>query len=426
MSFLFCAIIGLGLFLSNNSIPNQEGYFEGAWKLSHINFTDAILSPATTPLIFLTGMLIERVLGISLANAWKIMDLVFAGFIGVFLIYVYWKTHKPTQLFDLATPVFIILSSLGFIYSFTSMSGEGMPIFFALVGIYLWQKRSFKTASLLFILSFLSKFTLYLIAPGVGIWTLVQLKSYSKKEIREIVIASMMFLAVFFTYHTIKQWGDIKLQTQYISNFSPSIILNNFPIFFIAVLLGAPLVAFFAFVYPSISNVFWLAGFSSLIMLSRRYFYWNHPQQIIVFWMLYFFSHQKSKEFLQKRFILLQIIFSLFLVNLLPVTIGNNLIFYKHITKQESFAIDNEIKKDYHGGKIGYYLNRRFDEPFPNYEISYMEHDWDFVVEDTEYIVVPTGLIPEQIVRHKQCRLIYYATVKRNMIYQVKCEKKLT
>ena len=89
LSFLFCAIIGLGLFLSNNSIPNQEGYFEGAWKLSHINFTDAILSPATTPLIFLTGMLIERVLGISLANAWKIMDLVFAGFIGVFLTYVY-------------------------------------------------------------------------------------------------------------------------------------------------------------------------------------------------------------------------------------------------------------------------------------------------------------------------------------------------
>ena len=421
--FLFCSIISLGFFLSYNSIPNQEGYFEGAWLLSHGNFTQTILSPAVTPLNFFVGFALERILHVSTANAWKIMDLVFSGLLGVFLIHIYWEKHRPKNISDLFFPPLTILSSVGFLYYFTSMSGEGMPVFFAVTGIYYWQKRSFTTACLLFILSFLSKFTLYLIAPGMGLWLLFNLKSYSRQELKQIGIAAILFLSVFFAYNTIKQWGDIKLQVAHINSFPPQIVLYNFPYYFVAILLSAPLIVLFSLSNPSITSLFWIAALSCFVMLIRRYFYWNHPQQIVAFLMLYFFTHPQSKNVIHLRYIFLQIIFSICLIALLLSSIGS-IFFPAHMTKQESFAIDGEIMKDYHGGKVGYYLNRRFDEPFPNYEISYMEPNWDFVVEDTEYIVVPAGLIPEQIVRHKQCRLIYYSVVAQNIIYKVTCEKK--
>lgn len=423
---VFFLVIGTGFLLSYGSIPNQEGYVELSWNLNHLNFRETLFHPMTTPLNFLVALVIERILSTSTAAAWKIMDLTFAGFIAVFITKVYWNNTKPKLLFDKFMPVLIITTSVGFIYSFTSMSGEGMPVFFALLGVYYWNKKRFIRASLLFILSFLSKYTIYLIAPGLILWTVFQLKYYSKKELKQIFVAGILFLSSFFLYHSLKQWVDFKLHLPYISNLSPQIILNNFPPYLMAIIMGAPIIAIFSFLYPSFTNLFWLCGFSCLIMLLRRYFCWNHSQQIITFWMLYFFSHPNIHKILQKRFMLLQSIFFFSLIVLLPINSGGLPIFYKHITKYDSYKIEEEINRDYHGGKVGYYGNRRFDVPFPNYEISYMAPDWDFVIKDTEYVVIPSIGIPGRLLDFKECKYIYYKQIGLNAIYKVDCGKSPT
>lgn len=91
------------------------------------------------------------------------------------------------------------------------------------------------------------------------------------------------------------------------------------------------------------------------------------------------------------------------------------------MTTTESRAIEAEIKKDYHGGQIGYYFNRGFAESFPHYEISYMEPTWDFVIEDTEYVVVPSNGLPFHLTNFKQCRYTFYTQVGMNTIYKVLC-----
>lgn len=121
-------------------------------------------------------------------------------------------------------------------------------------------------------------------------------------------------------YNSLKHWGDIKLQTHYINNFYPSIAINNFPPYFLALITGAPLVSLFAFTQPGFTNLYWLAGSSSLIMLLRRYYQWNHPAQIIAFWLLYFLTHPEAKTFIQKRLVFLQVVFSICLIAVLPVT----------------------------------------------------------------------------------------------------------
>lgn len=191
----FVVVLVSGFALSWKSIPNQEGYTEIFWQVSHIDFSEIIKSPAITPLNFLAAIVIERTLHLSVANVWKLMDLTFAGFTALLLTHIYLQKQTPKTLFLKLAPIVIIVSSVGFIYSFTSMSGEGMPIFFALLGLYYWQKRLFILATLCFITSFLAKFTIYLIGPGVLIWTLMSLRTFSRKDTRQLLSATILFLA---------------------------------------------------------------------------------------------------------------------------------------------------------------------------------------------------------------------------------------
>ncbi len=428
LKILFAAIICLsvvtaGFLLSKNSIPNQEGYFEEAWKFSHLDFNSSLLSPSVTPINFLVATLLERSFSISLSNSWKLMDLFFCGLLVVFFTKVYRQTQNSNSEITFL-PLIICLTSLGFIYSFTSTSGEGMPIFFSVLGVNYWQKRSFVLASLLFILSFLSKYTFYLIAPGVILWTILNVKTFTKKDFQRIIISASLLFCILLLYHGLKSWGDLKLQLRYVSNYSPYIIGNNVALYLFAIVLGAPIIVLFSIFNPQIKNIYWLVSLSSFLVLSRRYFYWNHVQQIISFLIMFFLSNSKAREFLKLKYLGLQLLLFISLFLFLPITAGNNVLFPKHITISESRAIDTEIQKDYHGGKIGYYLNRRFDEPFPHYEISYLEPTWDFIIEDTEYVVLPLPGIPRQLQYFKKCRYIFYQTVITNSIYKVECQKK--
>lgn len=419
---IYFSYILLGLALTNRSIPNQEGYFELSWNFSYIDFKKTLLSPAVTPLNFFVAHLIHVLTKISLSNAWKVMDLSASGGIVVFLIHIYWTKNKSKNLVFMLLPPLIIFSSIGFIYSFTSMSGEGMTILFAMLGVYNWQNKKFLTATFLFSLSFLAKYTIYLIGPGIIIWTLLNIKSYSKSEIRKIVIAGTFFLILFFTYHYLKNFGDFKLHTQYINDLTGKAIITNFPYYFFAISLGAPIIAIFSYLNPNFRNIYFLCALSALIMLLRRYFYWNHPQQVISFLMLYFFSHPKSISWIKSKYAFLQLIFSISLLLIMPLISRENPIFYKHMTTTESFKIDNEIYRDYHSGKIGYYLNRRFDEQFPNYEISYSGPEIDSIIRQTEYIVIPTFLgMPDYLKRLNQCRYFYQNQIGLNTIYKVVC-----
>ncbi len=306
---IFLAFLAVGLFISKDSIPNQEGYFELGWKISHIDFGGILKNAAITPLNFLVAVIIERLFHISVASSWKLMDLTFSALLGTFLAYLYGKRHRSNTFMPKILSAIVIITSVGYIYSFTSMSGEGMPLFFAATGLYFWQKKSFVPATLLFILSFLSKFTIYLVAPGIFIWTILNIRYFSRKNLMQLFVMSIFFASIFIVYHSSKNWADIKLQSLYINNFSPWIILNNIPPYFLALLLGAPLVVIFTFLNPSVRNLYFTAAVSAGIMLLRRYFYWNHPQQIIVFMMLYFFTDSKAKIFLQKKYVFLQLIF---------------------------------------------------------------------------------------------------------------------
>lgn len=418
----FALTIILGVFLSAHSIPNQEGYFELAWNFAYINFKNLFSSSAATPLIFITSIGIHKYLPISLASAWKLMDLTFAGFITAFLSWIYISYQKPSGLRKLFG-MLVSITSFGYIYSFTSMSGEGMPIFSALLGTYLLSKRKFYASNLFFVISFLSKFTFYLIAPGIFLWGIINFKSFTKKERVHILINGCIFLILFFLYHYSKSFMEIKLQFPYVNSVSIFDFTGAYPFFFLAVLLGAPLVSVFSFINISIKNIFFLSALSVFFILLRRYFYWNHSQQIIVFLFLYAFTHPKAKNFFSVKAIILQLLISLSIIIVLPITAKTLPLFPKHIQTGEMRQVENEILKDYHGGKVGYYLNRPFDEPFPAYEISYLSDTDKATIMQTEYVVIPTIIgIPFQL-RNQGCIYIYSAQININTIYRLNCLK---
>ncbi len=66
-------------------------------------------------------------------------------------------------------------------------------------------------------------------------------------------------------------------------------------------------------------------------------------------------------------------------------------------------------------------MNRRFDELFPTYEISYMDPSWDFIINDTKYVVVPGIGLPRQLTNFKNCIYIFYRQVGPESIFRVNC-----
>ncbi|EKE14784.1 MAG: hypothetical protein ACD_12C00306G0001, partial [uncultured bacterium] len=343
-----------------------------AWNLSYIDFKKTITSAAVTPISFLVPYFWHKIFPISLAPLWKLTDLFFAGLSASFLTYVYWQTHKPKSILQKLAPLAILMTSMGFTYSFTSMSGEGIPIFFGLLGVYSIYKKNYFLAFFTLAICMLSKFTFYLIAPGLVAWGFLNLKNFNREEIRKITFYFLFFLLVFVSYHSFKNWVDIKLQFAYINSVIPTGIIYNFPYYFLALILGAPIITVFSILNPSLRNIFFLTALSALAMLLRRYFYWNHPQQVIMFLALYFFSSEKAKIFIIKGNILIQVAIFISIIMILPIYSKTIPLFFKHQTISESRQIEDEILKNYHGGKVGYYFNRAFDEPFPAYEISYM------------------------------------------------------
>ena len=395
-----------------------------AWNLSYIDFKKTIMSAAVTPISFLVPYFLHKGIPISLALLWKLTDLFFAGLSASFLTYVYWKAHKPKSLLEKLSPLVILLTSTGFIYSFTSMSGEGVPIFFGLLGVYYVSQKNYFFAFITLTICMLSKFTFYLIAPGIAIWGLLNLRNFNKEEIRKIIFYSSLFILVFLSYHSFKNWVDIKLQFAYIDSVIPTSIVYNFPYYFLVLILGAPIITVFSILNPSFRNIFFLAAFGALIMLLRRYFYWNHPQQILMFLALYFFSSEKAKLFINKGNLLIQAAIFVSIISIFPIYAKTIPLFYKHQSVGESRQIENDILKDYHGGKVGYYLNRAFDEPFPTYEISYMSEEQYYDVVESEYVVIPTAIgVPAQLRKYPLCEFKYHKQTENNTIYKVACQK---
>ena len=396
-----------------------------AWNLSYIDFKKTIMSAAVTPISFLVPYFLHKIVPISLALIWKLTDLFFAGLSASFLTYVYWKAHKPKSLWQKLAPLAILLTSMGFIYSFTSMSGEGIPIFFGLLGVYYVSQKNYFFAFITLTICVLSKFTFYLIAPGLIVWGLLNLKNFDKNEIRRIIFYSSLFLLVFISYHSFKNWVDIKLQFAYINSIIPTGAFTIFPYYFLALLLGAPIITVFAILNASFKNIFFLAALSVLIMLLRRYFYWNHSQQVIMFLALYFFSSEKAKLFINKGNILIQAAIFVSIITIFPIYSKTIPLFFKHQSVGESRQIEDEILKDYHGGKVGYYLNRAFDEPFPTYEISYVSEEQYYDVVESEYVVIPTVIgVPAQLRKYPLCDFKYHKQTENNTIYKVSCQKK--
>lgn len=169
----FLSIFGIGLWTSWKSIPNQEGYFEISWNLTYINFKEFLLRPQVTPLNYLLPYFLTKVFHISLANAWKFIDLFFGGLTAVFLVHAAIVKNNMVKLVDMLKTPLLIISSVGSVYPLTSMTGEGLSVLVSLVGLHFWLNYSFVAASLLFSIAVLSKYTIYLILPGLVMWTVL-------------------------------------------------------------------------------------------------------------------------------------------------------------------------------------------------------------------------------------------------------------
>lgn len=233
----------------------------------------------------------------------------------------------------------------------------------------------------------------------------------------------VVFLVIFFTYHAIKDWADIRLQAAYNSHFSPLYLLSNVPFFTVSLTLGAPLFLWFVLANFSISNLFLLASISAFAMLLRRYFFWHYPVQILPFLILYAFTHKNALTFFSWRRIIAQSVLMLVVINLLPVQVGKSTIFPKKTTISTMRNVDLEIQKDYGGGKIGYYQNRRFDETWPHYEISYLEPSWNFEILASEYVVLPTAIgIPAQLTQFEDCKYIFAKKIETQSLFRVNCK----
>lgn len=424
----FAAVFTLGFLLSWDSIANQAGYTEIAWYISHIDFTKHILQSAFAPLNYLFVVGLERLAGISIGNAWKITDLTFGGLLSMFLVNQYWSTRKPKTLLEHLLPLLTICGTFGLIYSLTSMTGEGTSIFFAVVSVYYWQKRKFLIAVPFLYLSFLSKYTLYLIAPGVFLWTLIHFRELLRKQKFLLILALALLLTGIFSYNFVKHFRDITGQSTYSGNFSLTVFLSqklpvNMPLFLLALVLGAPLATSFVILQPGITNIYWLSGISSLFVLNTRYFDWYYPVEIIPFFLLYLFTHPQNQRFLKFETALLQILLATLIALHLPLEVAKRPLFPKHVTKFESFALEEIIKSEYKGGKIGFYQNVRTDFPYPAYDIAYLDPAWDFVIEDTEFVVLPWGPVPERLTNFKHCQFMFWKFVEPYQIYKVSCAK---
>lgn len=421
--FTFFSILILGFLLSWDSLPDQEGYFEMSWNLVYHDFGKILMTGFVTPLNFFVVTLIHKLTSVSLSNSWKIMDLSAGGVLGAFLVWVFWRHQKPQKFIDLIKPIAIMVGSFCFVYPLTSMTGEGLAVCFAAVAIYFFSQKKYHLATPLFILSFLSKYTIYLITPGIILWVILKRNTLSADDKKNLIRSLVIFLTVFFTYHFIKNWADIRLQSAYNTQFNPLYLLSNLPFFMITLGLGTPLLLWFVFSNFSFSNLFILASFSALVMMLRRYFFWHYPVQIVPFLVLYAFTHKNALVFFSWRRIIVQLTLMIALIHLLPIQFGKTTIFPKKTTISTMKKVDLEIQKDYKGGKVGYYQNRRFDETWPHYEISYLDPSWDFEIQASEYVVIPTALgIPAQLTQFENCQYIFVKKVETQSIYRVKCD----
>lgn len=425
---VFFGFLGLGFYTSWASIANQAGYTEIAWQISHIDFTKHLLQSAYTPLNYFFVVFLERTFHISIGNAWKLTDLFFGGLLATLLTHVFWTSQNVRSYKQLFIPVIMIAGTFGLYYNLTSMTGEGPAVFFAVFGIYWWWKHKFIPAAFLFLLSFFSKYTVFLIGPALALWTIGSWPKFNSPERKKLIVAILLGISVFTIYYGMKNWRDLTEQSVYSGSFSVQTLLEtrlreHLPRFTLALFLLAPIATVFALVFPQPFNLFWLASLSSLLMLNTRYFDWYFPVEIIPFLLLYLFSHPKFMQLHPLRIGMIQLVFTVVLFMQLPLSMGLKTIIPRHITKYDSFAIENEIRKDYHGGKIAFYQNVRTDFPLPAYDVAYLDPAWDFVLEDTEYAVLPVGPVSSRLTDFENCRFIYHTYIGQAMIYKVTCAK---
>ena len=426
--YLSCFITGIsviiiGLLVSWKSIPNQEGYFELSWNLTYLNFKETILNPQVTPLNFLLPYLLVKLFHLSLLNSWKILDLVFGGFTAAFIVRYAILHNNLQHLKEMIKMQLLLISSVGAIYPLTSMTGEGLSVFVCLLGVHAWLNYSFMLGALFFSLAILSKYTIYLILPGIILWTVVNWSKFDLLQKRNIILSLVFFLGIFLVYNNLKSWGDITGQAGLSSSFKGALYL--LPYFIIALILSAPIIIILSFLSPDVQHLMRLVSLSALLVLLTRHFYWHYPYQVIPFLTYFVVSKPNLVKLIKYRYIVFQIILTLCIYILLPLKVKDTTIFPKHNTFSDLRRVEIEINKSYHGGKIGYYGNRPFDEPFPAYEISYMDPSWRFQMEQTEYVVLPSDFIPPLLGSFSGCELTWLKTINLNAIYKVACQKAL-
>ncbi len=143
-----------------------------------------------------------------------------------------------------------------------------------------------------------------------------------------------------------------------------------------------------------------------------------------MFMALYFFIHPKSKHFMKWSLVLIQIVITISIIYILPLEGEIQAIFPKHMKYDEARLVEKHILEDFHGGKVGYYLNRPFDEPYSAYEISYSQADWGTTLLQTEYVVIPTKVgIPSVLFNQPSCKYIFDFQTENNIIYKLSCKE---
>lgn len=417
----FLVVIVIGLLMSWKSIPNQEGYYEVSWNLTYLDFKKYILWDIVTPINFLLPYLLVKITPLSLANAWKIIDLFFGGLVAVFLSYQANKRNQFIKFSDMLKTPLLIAGSIGAILPLTSMTGEGLSVLVSLLGLHAWISNSFILGGLLFCVAFLSKYTIYLILPGIGIWTLMNWLTFTQAQRRRIIFSGVMLLSAFFLYQSLKNWGDILSQAG-LSNVLYG-FKSNPPYFIVVLVIGSPIILTLSLLKPNLKHLFWICSLSAFICFQTRYLIWHYPYQIIPLLFYFVLTQPGLMKLISYRMILLQLVFTLCLYLTLPLKIDNIILYPKHVTYDEMNKVAEIIKTSYSGGKVGYYMNRPFDEPFPVYEISYMDPSSRFQIEQTEYVVLPNGIIPQILTSFPGCELRFVKTVQLDSIYKVTCTK---
>lgn len=217
--------------------------------------------------------------------------------------------------------------------------------------------------------------------------------------------------------------GDISAQTIVSSKLAGFVANPRY--FIIALFLGSPIVFVISLLKPSFRHLFWLAGLSAFVVFQSRYFMWHYSYQIVPFLIYYVMTQPQLVRLISYRILVLQVFLTICLYISLPIKVDTITILPKHNTYYDMQAVQREIENNgYKGGKIGYYMNRPFDEPFPAYEISYMDPSWRFQIEGTEYVVLPNDFVPPILTSFPGCELQFVKTVRLNSIYKVSCTRK--